>query len=189
MAETIYPAGERPAIRVRGFERIPCYLTKINSKTAYFRSPYLAGEIATDVDRITMLADQPIVMKIEREVTPQEIFDLVWGTGALTWEWWRGAVPLRNGCILKDWPTESDPLQPGDEIQFRIDDPDAAEGSGSTRTVTLSLADVVATVGKAQQYIDPYTWKNMTSESIGYADAADADIILQIAVLGEITYG
>lgn len=191
MTEIIYPAGERPPIRVQGFEQIPCYLTKINSKTAYFRANNISGEMATDADKITMLADQPIVMKVERTVTPREIFDLVWGTGALDWDWWRKATPLRFGSPIEGWQHAEDGLlQPGDEIEFVIDDPDAGEGDDARpRRFVRSLADIAEAAGKAQQYISAESWRDMAGDSIGYADAIEADVILQIAVFGKIIYG
>jgi hypothetical protein len=75
VSETQYPAGQRPRIRVlQGVfdqtigTRETSVLTRINSKTAYFRNRYIVGEMAADVDQVQIIrhADGTPVLETER---------------------------------------------------------------------------------------------------------------------------
>lgn len=67
-----FKAGQRPRIRVTdgsGTNTLPnLALTKINSKTAYFRSSHVVGEMAIDVDKVEIIrhADGTPVLDSER---------------------------------------------------------------------------------------------------------------------------
>lgn len=53
-----YRAAERPRVTIKGWEKQEVYLTRINSKTAYFRGPYFVGEMAVDVEDVLHI-DEP----------------------------------------------------------------------------------------------------------------------------------
>lgn len=71
---TTYPAGQRPRIRITndhgGLNPLPdLVLTKINSKTAYFRSSYVVGEMAVSPpERVEIIrhADGTPVLETEQ---------------------------------------------------------------------------------------------------------------------------
>lgn len=132
-----------------------------------------------------------LMMAITREVKPQEIVDLVWGTGALSWEWWDGAAHQRYSTSRKKWLSVAgeEPLD-GDAVVFTIDDPEEPEGSGKTlrkRVTMQQIADAASwALGAGYGQEDA---KDMMTDSLGYADASMADLILQKAVFGEVIYG
>lgn len=47
-----YKKGRRPRVIIEGWEEQEVYLTRINSRTAYFRGPYYVGELAVDVEKV-----------------------------------------------------------------------------------------------------------------------------------------
>jgi hypothetical protein len=72
MVTTTYPAGQRPRIRVRaehgGLNPLPnLVLTKINSKSAYFRSSHVVGEMAVEASLVEIIrhADGTPVLESE----------------------------------------------------------------------------------------------------------------------------
>lgn len=111
-----------------------------------------------------------LILKTQRPATAEEVENLVWGTGALALPWWHGAHKTPRG------------------FRFFYDRPEDDEGTFTgNRWVSnqqiLNAAGRFLAEGRGQDAGD------MMSESIGYADASDADVILQYAVLGEIVYG
>lgn len=68
MVTTTYKAGQRPRIQVRDGVWKDAVLTKINSKTAYFRAAFIVGELAVDVDQVSMIlhADGTPVLESEQ---------------------------------------------------------------------------------------------------------------------------
>lgn len=141
-------------------------------------------------------------LSIEREVEPREVAGLIWGSGALTWEWWRGATlrrPVLNadGTEVVDYTLVDDPTEniiEGDYVFITVDDPEEPEGSGrTTLKKKLSLATIVNAAGRAIRgdgaHIDDESSRDMAREDLGYADAIAGDAVLQLAVFGEIVYG
>lgn len=111
-----------------------------------------------------------LILKTQRVADAQEVEDLVWGTGALTLPWWHGAHKTPQG------------------FRFYYDRPEDEEGTfkGNRWVSNQAILDAAARFlaeGRGSAAAD------MMAESIGYADAEDADVILQYAVLGEIVYG
>lgn len=112
-----------------------------------------------------------LTLKTERVATAQEVEDLVFGTGGLSWPWWYGAKQTTQG------------------YRFFYDRPDHDEGTfkGNRWVSNQKILDAAARfLAEGRGGEDA---REMMSESIGYADAAAADVILQYAVLGEIVYG
>ncbi|AYB70196.1 hypothetical protein SEA_ONEIAGILLIAN_86 [Microbacterium phage OneinaGillian] len=110
-------------------------------------------------------------LKTERKATTEEVDDLVFGTGALSLPWWHSAHRTPQG------------------YRFRFDHPDHEEGTfKGNRWVSnqqiLNAAGRFLAEGRGGDDA-----REMMSDSIGYADAVAADVILQYAVLGEIVYG
>lgn len=143
-------------------------------------------------------------LTIEREVQPREIVSLVFGTGALTWEWWHGGSLRRP--IIKEQPDGSSrvvdheiierPWDDGVEIQetdrlfLSVDDP---KEPGRVQKRNLSMAHIVHAAGRAIRgdgaHIDEESARDMAREDLGYADAIAADVVLQLACFEEIVYG
>lgn len=140
-------------------------------------------------------------LTIEREVEPTEVAGLVWGSGALSWEWWDSATLLRpvlnaGGTEVIDYTVITDPLEniiDGDRVLFVVDDPEEGEGSGKVLKRNVSLATIVNAAGRAIRgdgaHIDDESSRDMAQEDLGYADAIAGDAVLQLAVFSEIVYG
>ena len=112
-----------------------------------------------------------LVLKTRRAATADEVESLVWGTGGLSYSWWHGAHKTPKGF----W--------------FRFDDPSDDEGTfkGNRSVSNQQILDAAARfLAEGRGGEDA---KDKITESIGYADAIDADVILQYAVLGSIVYG
>ena len=68
---TTYKAGERPRIEVRMSDIWrPAVLTKMNSKTAYFRMPWVVGEMAVEVNQVSMITHEDGTPVLESEQWP-----------------------------------------------------------------------------------------------------------------------
>lgn len=115
-----------------------------------------------------------LTMTITRPVDPQEVHDLIWGTGALNWGWWGDAVAEERDGVAG--------------YLFTHDGPDSEEGA----------LDVHTWVSE-QQIVDSASWfiangfvgenaQDAALEGLGYLDAIEADNVLQRAVLGEVTF-
>ena len=69
MTETKYPAGQRPRIRLQGVTGVrEPVLVRINSRSAYFRSRYVVGEMACNADEVEIIrhADGTPVLETEQ---------------------------------------------------------------------------------------------------------------------------
>lgn len=142
-------------------------------------------------------------LTIEREVKPTEVLSLVWGTGALSWTWWKGASIYRPITVdnvvryelieINDIFAEGADIRETDHIFVVVDDPDYEEGSGKTKTVNLSMQRIIHAASRAMRgdgaRIDEESARDMRTEDLGYADAIAGDAVLQLAVFGEIVYG
>jgi len=114
-------------------------------------------------------------VKITREVQIEEVNDLIWGTGALSWSWW------------------GDVSQEGSIYVFTHDGPNSKEGAHDQRT-TVSAAGIV---GAASLWLSERAMagglngdiRDAITDNLGYLDAADADSILQRAVLKDVVFG
>lgn len=130
-----------------------------------------------------------LTMRIEREVKPEEITGMIYGTGALSWEWWVECEWLRDGerMFISDHET-SEALET-DTFRVVVDDPDEKEGSGIHRIITLTMEDLVRAAALAIKAGHVYE-KDAINEDLGYCDASEADCVLQWAVFGrEPVYG
>ena len=119
-------------------------------------------------------------LTISRPVDPQEVENLIFGTGMLTYSWW-----LNVGDVRED----------GALIGFSIHHWDRVDGSDAHTVTTVLLfqqiVDAVALVmaGEAKHaHITDEAMRSMT-EDLGLADAEAADTVLQVAVYGEAVYG
>jgi hypothetical protein len=129
-----------------------------------------------------------------RAVTPYEAYGLIIGTGALTWPWWKSVnVIRRNGPVTTTLgydEREDKDAWTGDEI-FHISSWAKGEEGGHLET-DLTTQQIVEAFQKALEtdLLDPLGGdvKDMIAEDLGYADAMDADIVLQLAVFSELVY-
>lgn len=109
----------------------------------------------------------------KRKVDPQEVADLITGTGALIFPWWLEAKRDSEDWILTHW------------------NEDTGDGREETR---LTAEKVVSALESALdgEYLSPEGDSDVLSaltDSIGYLDAVGADIVLQIAVYGSVVFG
>lgn len=130
-----------------------------------------------------------LLLKIEREVKPTEVLSLIWGTGALTWEWWGGAAQYRGEERVDFHPDLTD-AEADDHFVIEHSDPNEAEGTPMI-TSKVTMQEIVDAVGKALagNFIGQESLKDITNEDIGYADASEADVVLQLAVFKEVVFG
>ncbi|QKO02839.1 hypothetical protein SEA_FREGLEY_89 [Microbacterium phage Fregley] len=115
-------------------------------------------------------------LKTERVATAQEVDDLINGTGAMSWSWWSG------------WEKKTVDGVEGWEFEHDNEDTEV-EGSGDV-TTWVSNQQIIDAAGRfiAEGRLQ-YDVKDVMTESIGFLDASDADVVLQYAVLGEAVFG
>lgn len=108
----------------------------------------------------------------ERKATIDEVKDLIWGTGVLTWPWWGGVTD--NGDAT---------------FTFRHDGKESSDGALDC-TTTISARDILDAAGKQlARGIGGEDAREAIEENIGYLDAEAADVVLQHAILGSIIFG
>lgn len=130
-----------------------------------------------------------LLLKIEREVKPTEVLSLIWGTGGLTWEWWGGAAQYR-GEERVDFDPDLNNAEAGDH--FVIEHADMHEPEGApmiTTKVTMQEIVDAASAAMAAGLIGAESLNDMANEDLGYADAGEADVVLQLAVFKEVVFG
>ena len=108
---------------------------------------------------------------IFRTITTEEINDLVFGTGSLSWEWWRDADVHENGSVTL---TAENPEEGPETI---------------TKTITKSAIKKAAEKALTDGQVSTEDAEEVKTESLGYLDANAGDIVLQLAFFGEIIYG
>ncbi|AYD87321.1 hypothetical protein SEA_VALENTINIPUFF_18 [Microbacterium phage ValentiniPuff] len=117
-----------------------------------------------------------LTLTTSRPADAQEIDDLINGTGAMMWSWWSG------------WAKKT--VDGVDGWEFAHDNADTEiEGAGDV-TTWVSNQQIFDAAGRfiAEGRLQ-YDVKDVMTESIGYLDASDADVVLQYAVLGEAIFG
>lgn len=110
---------------------------------------------------------------LTREVDPQEIEDMIFGTGMLTWSWWR-REPEKQ---IRDGVTG---------YLMRFECPDDS-GKNATFIPLQRIVDAAAKHLTASVPLDSDE-TSARDESLGYFDAIGADNVMQIAVFGEVFY-
>lgn len=125
-------------------------------------------------------------LTIKHTIEPREVWDLVFGTGALRWEWWHGAQWVRGGmpvnAEIDNSHLESDYVV----IQHEPDDSDDPP-IGETKLALDAIVDAVETALKEKRLTIDAT--HLAEEGLGYMDADDADIVLQLAVYSDTIFG
>lgn len=126
--------------------------------------------------------------EMSREVQPKEVLNLIFGTGALSWEWWHEFYVERDGKRL-DQVDDSD-LLATDILVFSADYPDEPEGNppGLFEITPQQVVDAVAEAVK-RGVIGQEDLQDVLTEDIGYCDAIEADNVLQLAVYNDIVFG
>ncbi|AWN03597.1 hypothetical protein PBI_HYPERION_82 [Microbacterium phage Hyperion] len=120
----------------------------------------------------------PVTLRVptSRPIGDDEIASLIYGTGALTYEWWGGALEEERDGVdgyLFYHATE--------------DSPDDGSTPGRTWVSEQQIADAAGRfLGEGRGGSEA---RDMLTEDIGFADAEAADIILQYAVLGRAIFG
>lgn len=121
-------------------------------------------------------------LQIIREVKPIEVYNLVAGTGALSWEWWHRAGFYNGKTEVEDEAEMTEETI----LRLRADDPDSERIVG----YTLTMQEIVNAAGVLlARGFGGSDASEMAGEDLGYADANMADNVLQQACFGRIVYG
>lgn len=115
-------------------------------------------------------------VKLTREVKPDEIDSMIFGTGALGYGWWGSVTKRDDGMYV-----------------FTHDDGNSDEGAHDKQTV-VSPAGIVGAAGiwLAEQVENGGMngdIRDAIDDDLGYLDAYAADCVLQQAVLKSIVFG
>lgn len=122
------------------------------------------------------------------EVNPEEVWEQAFGTSGETWGWWV-SIDFFDGAT---WEADN-----GGFVRLTITDPDDADADDAeqgTITKDVRVADVLAAVQTAvdKGYLDTCTGTplaNKLTEGDLDWDACTSDVVLQVAVLGDVIYG
>jgi hypothetical protein len=109
-------------------------------------------------------------IKVTYRMDDNELWSRIFGAAPESWSWWRSWTWLDG----TDWNKAG-------RVRLGIDDPDYGEGEKVLRSV-ITMTELVTAIEKAPAHVQ--------CDLIGdNMDADSADVILQIAVLGEVIYG
>lgn len=124
----------------------------------------------------------PLKLMVTREVSPTEIYNLVLGTGALSMPWWSSATFMNDGAEVES----EEGMTEQTTLHLR-----GMSAEEKPVIFALTMQEVVNAAGvvMARGHIHEESLTDMQSEDLGFADAGDADLILQQAVHGEIIFG
>lgn len=136
-------------------------------------------------------------LQTSRIVQPKEIIDLVFGTGALSWEWWRDAQIITR---CEDASGSSVDMRSLEDCDHIVDwfDPEttmvqlrhwSADDPSKTVTSQVSFPQLVRVAAEALEHWGSEDVQDMKTDSLGYADSLFGDNILQRAVFGATVYG
>jgi len=111
-----------------------------------------------------------------REVTDEEVSGLIHGTGALSWEWWHSVDPEERDGVAG--------------YLFGVENPDSGPQVVKRWVSTQEIADAAGRFLSDMAEDGPLSGDlaDALNEDIGYLDAAEADRVLQRAVLGAEVY-
>lgn len=127
-------------------------------------------------ETVELAVVKPLTLSLPftREVEEQEIEDMIFGTGMLTWSWWRRdpEKQIRDG-------------QTGYLMRFECPD---ESGKNATFIPLQRIVDAAAKYLSTRSPLDGDE-TSARDEGLGYFDAVGADSVMQIAVFGEAIYG
>lgn len=118
-----------------------------------------------------------------KQATPQDTYDHMFGSGALSFSWWRGAKILsgiKDGIAEPDWAVEVT----------------CENGDGGRTTTTVNHASVLRAAHKVIQDLPEYAssalvreCKNLVcdADEIDF-DAASGVELLQVICLGDVVF-
>lgn len=111
------------------------------------------------------------------EESQQSLWEAVFGSSGETWDWWH-AVRLVEG----DWDKIG-------RVYLEVTNPD--DEMGMPVNATIGIQDVADAYAKAvaRGYRDACTGRRLTLDLDAGLDACSSDVVLQIAVLGDVVYG
>ncbi|QXN74006.1 hypothetical protein SEA_BLAB_80 [Microbacterium phage Blab] len=132
--------------------------------------------MSTETEAVVELAVvKPLTLSVSltREIDPQEIEDMIFGTGMLTWSWWRRTPEkqIREGAT-------------GYLMRFVCPDD---SGKNATFIPLQRIVDAAAKYLSTRSPLDGDE-TSARDDSLGYFDALGADNVMQIAVFGEVIY-
>ncbi|UVG35437.1 hypothetical protein SEA_ZAGIE_84 [Microbacterium phage Zagie] len=134
--------------------------------------------LLAELDASTDSGNEPVTLRVStsRPIGDDEIASLIYGTGALTYEWWGRVIERERDGVdgyLFHHATE--------------DSPDDGSTPGRTWVSEQHIADAAGRFLGEGRGGD--STRDMLTENIGYSDAEAADTILQYAVLGKAVFG
>lgn len=130
-----------------------------------------------------------LTLTIKREVEPRELLSLAFGTGALGFSWWHEADIRRGDVRLRYLDMEDDDILETDRVRLVVEDPDLDDEATRVAVLTMQQLLEAAELAIKKGYLHE---PDAIKEDLGYADAIEADCVLQLAVFGEeagIVYG
>lgn len=114
--------------------------------------------------------------RTSRAATTDEVSSLLWGTGALSWEWWGSCDEEERDGVL------------GYVFEHATEDsPDDGSTPGRTWVSEQQILDAAARA--VEEGYGSEDRQDIIGESIGYFDASNGDVVLQYAVLGKVVFG
>lgn len=132
-----------------------------------------------------------LTLSITRDVEPKEISYLAFGTGALSYPWWKRVdwISVVDGEEFPVDPVHGDldTAEQDDYLVIFYDNPEDDEGTFRGKK-KVTFREIVAAAGIAirKGYVrEPDAIK----EDLGMCDAEEADAVLQLAVFGRVIYG
>ncbi|QUE25376.1 hypothetical protein SEA_FIZZLES_82 [Microbacterium phage Fizzles] len=131
---------------------------------------------ALGIELVTTPQELTFRTSASRPATSEEVSNLLYGTGALSMEWWGGCdSEERDGVTgyLLEHATE--------------DSPDDGSTPGRTWLSEQRILDAAAWAVE-QGYSDEDRM-DIIGESIGYFDASAGDVVLQYAVFSKVVFG
>jgi len=132
------------------------------------------GEPAPDTESWVGMANY--LMRSEH--SRQDLWEAVLGSGWETWGWWEDAVYSKGA----DWDSIG-------TITLTIANPDDEDSKPISKM--LGVDDLAAALAKSisRGYRDSCTGERIDLDVQGGFDACSSDVVLQIAVLGDVVYG
>jgi hypothetical protein len=114
-------------------------------------------------------------------VPTQELMSSVLGSGwdEAGYDWWRSAPMYASGCDWDITPYDPDAIY----VKLAIADPNTYDTDEDAKVIMKALTanDIIKGVEAILKQCPWVRWDDM--------DASDGDMVLQYAILGEVTYG
>lgn len=158
---------------------LPLTIPVGDSTTNAVLNPEMARTLAQDLIERADELDPPTKLTFRvstsRDATSEEVSNLLYGTGSLSWGWWGGCdAEKRNGVA---------------GYLFTHDTEEDNEGAMSGRTWVSEQQILDAAARAVMEGRAGEDQNDIVGEDIGYFDASQGDVVLQYAVFGKAVFG